>query len=478
MAISLLAKQPKANHVFYLLENSNDAILEVDLERNIVGWNPAAEKLYGYKKREILGKAADILIPENKRKEILEAFKRLAKGYPVRNFETERIRKDGKIINVSLTISPIRDDKGKIIGHLTIYRDVTKHRKLEEKLKAFAKAMDEAPDGIQIVDSSGKITYSNKAVERIYGFKPRELRGKHVNTMNADPKFASLVIIPAIKKFGRWEGELIVKKKGGGTFPIWLTTSLVKNAKGKPLAMVGVIRDITERKKLDELKTEFLSAAAHELKTPITTLKLIVGSHISKHKKLGKDKINLSELVLIDQELNRLNLLINDLLDDARIESGKFSMHFETVNLKGLIFNVIKKMRIISRRHRIIFHRSPSINVVADRNRIEQVLINLISNAMKYSRDGSKIEIGLGEDKNRAKVYVKDYGEGIPKEKIPLIFDRFYQVKEYRARGFGLGLYISRQIINAHKGKIWVKSKPSHGSTFYFTLRKSTNLIP
>jgi PAS domain S-box-containing protein len=153
--------------------------------------------------------------------------------------------------------------------------ETTKRKIAEDVLKLFSKAVDEAADGIQIVDLDGYITYSNKAVERIYGFSHEEYEGKHVNEMNADPEIASRVILPTIKKEGRWAGELIVKHKDGYELPVWLSASMVKDKKGEPIAVVGIISDITEHKRAEEelkLSKEFVETILDSMDDAISII--------------------------------------------------------------------------------------------------------------------------------------------------------------------------------------------------------------
>lgn len=330
-----------------IVQNSNDAIVGLSEKLRITSWNNAAQKLFGYGENEVLDKQIDFIVPKHLRKEA----KALLNEQDVINYETERIKKDGQIVQVSMTKSPIKDTDGRVVGYSIIYRDNT------------------------------------------------------------------------------------------------------------------------EKKRLEELKKEFLSLAAHELKTPITTLKLISQAHIAKYKRYGLDQIKLAELEIIDRELERLTQLINDILDDTRIEKGKLYLKFEQTNLDKLIITVIKKMTVLSHHHEIIFQRpTKKISVIIDQQRIEQVLVNLLANAMKYSNLGSKIELGAKIEKGKVLVWVRDQGLGISKSAQQRIFDRFYQVEEKESRGFGLGLYITKQIVEQHKGKIWVESVIGKGSTFYFSL--------
>lgn len=459
------------SHLDFLVRSSNDSITCTDLNRNITIWNPSAEKLYGYKKAEILGKKIDLIIPPDKYKEISMLLKKSLKGEVVANYETERIRKDGKLLNVSITISPVKNDKNKLIGFSTITRDITRQKRLEENLKIFKEAFEATVDAVQIVALDGKILFYNKATQTIYGYSKSELRGKSISILYNDRHFSQRIVAPQVLKRGSWSGEVESKRSDGTVFTVWLITSVIKH-NNKPIAFIRIARDITEIKKLENLKADFLSTAAHELRTPLTTLKLISEAHLRKYKKYGKDQIKLSELNLINLELNKLNLLINDILDDSRVERGKLNMHFTTIDLNKLIQQVTKKMKLLYKHHNIVYKQNKNLRVIADPARIEQVMINLISNAVKYSPIFTNIIIILDKDHDgKAIISVRDEGQGIPKEKQELIFDRFYQVKEHSSKGFGLGLYISREIIRAHKGKLWVDSKVEKGSTFYFTLQ-------
>lgn len=234
------------------------------------------------------------------------------------------------------------------------------------------------------------------------------------------------------------------------------------------IARLVLINDITERKALEALKNQFISTAAHELKTPLTTLKLLIESNIARYKKKMKG-IKINELQLIDQELNRLNILINDLLDISRIETGKLKFNFERVILRSLVQNVVYLMRKVTNKHSIIVHRLPNIIIQVDKDRIKQVLINLINNALEYSPEGGKIEVSSKLQKTSVVVDIKDHGIGITKGKLPFVFDRFYQIQE-TGKGFGLGLYITKEIIKRHGGRIWVESNYGKGSAFHFSL--------
>lgn len=192
--------------------------------------------------------------------------------------------KDGKIhraeiynekrnMHVEITASPLKDQNGRIMAGIELVRDISARKTAEEKLKLFSRAVEEAPDGVQIVNMNGFVQYSNRAVQEIYGFGAEEFAGKHVNEMNVDPEMASNVILPWIYEHGKWTGEILVKHKDGTQFPIWLTAALVKNEKMEPVAMIGIIRDISQRRKAEEERENLIK----ELQTAITEIKTLRG---------------------------------------------------------------------------------------------------------------------------------------------------------------------------------------------------------
>ncbi|PWB52925.1 MAG: hypothetical protein C3F06_06970 [Candidatus Methanoperedenaceae archaeon] len=223
-----------------------------DLEGNVLDANPSIQKMMGFTLEELrsVGVGATYAEPEER----ISLFKALGEKGIVRDREVRLKRKDGTIYTALMNV-----DLVELCGHkllLTTARDITEHKKAQEMLRLLSSAVEGAPDGVQIVDLNGFIIYSNRAVERMYGFSGEEFRKKHVNEMNVDPNFAADIIIPCIKKYGCWVGELMVRHRNGREFPIWLNTSLVKNIKGEPIAMVGIIRDMTERRGFEETLRE------------------------------------------------------------------------------------------------------------------------------------------------------------------------------------------------------------------------------
>ncbi|MEW5706367.1 MAG: PAS domain S-box protein [Actinomycetota bacterium] len=243
-----------------IFEEGPLGITLVDFDYRFVKVNPRFAQMLGYTEEELTKlKFTDITHPDDVSKDTDLAKSLFAGKIPFYQTEKRYIKKNGEILLAGLTASMIHNEKGKPLYGLGMIEDITERKKAEESLRLFMQAVEEAPNGVQITDLEGRIIYSNKAVEEIYGFSPGELKGKHVNEMNADPKYASKVILPSVLKTGRWAGELMVKHKKGYIFPIYLNTSMVRDAGGRPIALMGIITDITARKQAEKLNNALSS---------------------------------------------------------------------------------------------------------------------------------------------------------------------------------------------------------------------------
>ncbi len=240
-----------------IFESIQDGIGIMDRDLNILMVNPTAKKWYPHAEIFAGKKCYEAFHNRSERCDGCPSWRTLQTGKPAYAIVSKSGARGEDIGWLEIYSFPLIDSAtGEMSGAIEYVRDITERKRTEESLKLFSAAVENAPDGIQIVGLDGCILFSNSAVEKIYGFSPDEYKGKHVNEMNADPEFAGRVILPGIRETGRWTGELMVRHKNGGTFPILLTTSMVKDSSGEPLAMVGIIRDITERKRMEEVLLE------------------------------------------------------------------------------------------------------------------------------------------------------------------------------------------------------------------------------
>jgi PAS domain S-box-containing protein len=246
----------------------------------------------------------------------------------------------------------------------------------------------------------------------------------------------------------------------------------MRDAQGNITMWIGSNTDIDEQKRQEELKDEFISMASHELKTPVTSL---VGfAHILQNRlKKRDDAESLRFLASIHKQLNRLNKLINDLLDISRVQLGKLDYQEELFDLNALVQETVENLQAGTSTHQLLFEGGTAAQVYGDKDRIGQVLTNLITNAIKYSPSADRVIIGLARDANNIIVSVQDFGIGIAAKHHGQVFERFYQVTDPAEKtypGLGIGLYISSEIIKRHHGRIWVESRKGAGSTFSFSL--------
>ncbi len=254
----------------------------------------------------------------------------------------------------------------------------------------------------------------------------------------------------------------------------WIKTQgvIIFDASHKPVRMLGTILDITESKRDEIRKNDFIAMASHELKTPLTSLKAYIQLLEKKITKEGDPFIN-NALVKAGNQVNKMSDLVYGFLDLSRLESGKLQVKMQPFDVNELITEIITETLPVSYNHQIVFNPGKPIIINADSERIGQVVGNFLSNAIKYSPKESIITVSSRVLDNNVQVSVSDTGIGIRPKDQEKLFQRFYRVENENIKtisGFGIGLYLASEIIQRHKGKIWVESKEGEGSTFSFSL--------
>jgi PAS domain S-box-containing protein len=381
--------------------------------------------------------------------------------------------KDGSWRWIEYTATNLLTDP--TIGALVFnFRDITEHKQAEETQYLLAAIVTSSDDAIVSKTLDGIITSWNTAAEHLFGYSATEAVGQHI-TLIIPPELYSEeeVIIQQIRNGQRIDHfETVRLRKDGSTVALSLSISPIKDKQGKIIGAAKIARDITERLLVEQRKDEFISMASHELKTPVTSLKGFTAILQRRLDKQGDDQ-GLAVLAKMDRQITKLTNLITEMLDISRMQSGKLVFHDEAFDLSALVEEIVDTLQQTTQTHHLCLESTGPVQVVGDRERIGQVLINLVTNAIKYSSQADKVMIQVARDQNQALVSVQDFGIGIAKEHQQRIFERFYQVTDVEGQtypGLGIGLYISRNIISRYHGSIWVESTKGTGSTFFMSL--------
>lgn len=363
-----------------------------------------------------------------------------------------------------------------IIGWLKQTIDKLLEREKDER-RRFQSILQQLPVGVIVTDKGGKIDFANKRADIILGTKvPIGFQvGKEsfVKIVESTSTNAHSLIARALST-GRSvvNEEFIIEKENGKKVYIEANASPIRNKKGNIVAVAEIVNDITAQKDLERRKDDFVNMASHELKTPITSMKLYLDALSRNLKKYDHAQVG-KMIGSIQYQTERLHSLVSDLLDVSRLQTGKLTFRKEKFNLSSLVENVVIELRSVAPQRVIKFIGRGYISVNADQFRIYQVVTNLITNAIKYSDESKDIVVRVKKEEKKVVVSVQDLGIGIGKEQQKRIFDRLYQVTDSREKtfpGLGMGLYISKEIVLRHKGKIWVESVKDEGATFSFSL--------
>lgn len=350
-------------------------------------------------------------------------------------------------------------------------QELKQRRSIENTISQLASIIQSTDDAVLSYKLNKQITSWNPAAERLYGYTAKEAIGKSINLIVPSDRHEEWEEVHEVIRLdqGIEHFETIRQHKDGHLIEVSITYSPLKNSAGKIIGIAALARDITERRKLDKRKDDFIIMASHELKTPITSLKVFTQLLQNQAKETPH---LLNQLNKMDGQLNRLSALVNDLLDISKIEAGKLELHKENFSINELLLDTIEIIQGITPNHQLIYTPTDSIQVYGDRDRINQVIINLITNAIKYSPGADKVEIGLSTHDNCVELAITDHGMGISPEHQFKIFERFFRVSGSSDTfpGLGIGLYLSSEIIHRHGGQITVKSHPNQGSTFMVRL--------
>jgi len=466
-----------------LFESIKDIVVILDKKGKIIDINPAVKKITGFTPGEIKGrhfKEIKFINSKSKRR-IAESFKKRLRGIETSPYEIEGLNKDGKKIVAEINASPFIKN-GEVVGSLAILRDITERKQTEKILKEseerFRNILISSPDAITITDLNGNITECNQATANMHGFLTKEeLMGKSAFDLIAqrDRQRASENMKKTLKQGFIKNIEYTLLTKDGREFPGELSASVIRDSSGKPMAFMAITEDISERKQIDRAKTEFVSLASHQLRTPLTIMNwysemLLAG----KDGKLNSQQKKYSEEIYAANQ--RLIELVDLLLNVSRIELGTLNIEPEPINLKKVANLALNELLLQIKNKKLKVKKDydknlPIIN--ADPNIVHIIFQNLLSNAVKYIPRGGRVRLLIKKQKSDVLIKVSDTGYGIPKAQQSQIFTKFFQADNIREKGLGgngLGLYIVKSVLEQSGGKIWFESEENKGSTFYVTI--------
>ncbi|MEE8358055.1 MAG: PAS domain S-box protein [Candidatus Hydrothermarchaeales archaeon] len=599
-----------------LIEGSADCIITTDIDRKITSWNRGSEEILGYKAEDIIGKPISILYPSELKNRRREWQRRVMKGETIRNQRTRVYNSAGELVDINLTISPLRDRKGNPIGtvgiakdirhvikaeeeikrlkefnenivknapvgifttdkngvitsanpmHLkmmgeismdqslglnvlelpsikakgwdklfrqalqgeafelhneeytsfygkTVYlsarctplkdekrqvkgllvvlEDVTEQARLEEEIRKsgeyLQKLIEASPYCIVSTDLKGEIISFNKAAEETYGYKAEEVMGKHAKILQ--PKEITVEknkeIYEAMLKQEGWEGELLNVRKNGEVFPTYLRTRSIVDDRGNPVGLLSLSQDITERKKMEQnlknytlelersnqIKDLFTDIIRHDLLNPVGIILNLLELIEDTDSYRGIEE----ELQMIKRNTKTLQEMIEDASEYARVDSID-DFVFEKIDLSKIIKDAVDSLHGLASEKGITIENAVTGGYPAYVNPfIKDVFFNIVSNAIKYSPENSRVIVDLKDAGTEWIISVKDNGIGISDEYKEKIFLRFKRVSKEGVRGSGLGLAIVNRIVDLHNGSVWVEDNPGGGSVFNVKLPKRT----
>jgi len=486
--------EEKIKKLVSAVESSDDAVITMSLNGMITSWNKGAETVYGYPAEEILGKNMSVLEPDNLKGEIKQLIERIKQGEGINHYETVRLKKDSTLIDISVTLSSVFDDSGKIIALSAIARDITERKKAEEALRLsniYNRSLLEASlDPLVTIGPDGKITDVNKATEQVTGYSRGELIGTDFTNYFTEPEKAKEGYQQVFREGAVLDYALEIQHRTGSVTPVLYNASIYRDESGEVIGVFAAARDVTELKKAEkilELKLEelarsnadleqFAYVSSHDLQEPLRMIASYLQLLQRRYQGELDERADKYIYFAVDGA-SRMQNLINDLLEFSRVTTK--AREFEPTDCESILNCVLSDLEVSIKENEATVSYDSLPEIMADSTQLTQVFQNLISNAIKFrSQEAPKIHVSAEKEGEKWRFSVQDNGIGIdPKysEKIFEVFKRLHKREEYP--GTGIGLSICKKIIERHGGNIWVESEPGRGSTFYFTLPASFEKI-
>ena len=513
-----------------IIDSSEDAIISKSLDGIITSWNKAAELMFGHKEKEAIGKHISLIIPKDRLQEEEMIIASLRRGERIEHYHTIRVTKTGKELNISLSISPIRNEQGEIIGASKIARDITRQKEAENTIAQYVQRLEMIHDaGKTLVteldinkilqkttdattklcgaafgaffynktDSKGesyllsalsgapreafekfgmpritdvfRITFSGQGILRSDDITKDHRYGKsspHKGMPEGHLPVVSYLAVPVVSQNGVVIGGLLF----GHPRPAMFKTEhevLVEALASQAGIALNNAKLYQELQNLSAKKDEFIGFTSHELKTPLTTM--------SGYLQLMEQAPELAGQVLpkLARQVSRLSDIISDLLDISKIYAGRFDLNLSKTSLLSLIKDSVDSAKQLATDYEIECDLpKDDLLLTIDATKMHQVLVNILSNAIKYSPGSKKILVTAGRFGGDIQISIRDWGMGIEAEHLDKIFTQFYRITRdgNKTQGLGLGLYLCKEFVEAHHGKIRAESEVGKGTIIHVVL--------
>ncbi|MDR3461903.1 MAG: PAS domain S-box protein [Beijerinckiaceae bacterium] len=524
MAFSLNDAQRFAS----IVEGSEDAIISKTLDGRITFWNQGAVNIFGYNSSEMIGRSIYQIIPPELRAEEKDIIAKLSRGERVDHFDTIRVAKNGAQIAVSLTVSPLRDVMGNIIGASKVARDISDRKRVEETLRAGNEALSAAnealrqalsdaenarrmqentvessPSAMVMISAAGKIEMVNAQTERLFGYPRSELLGQSVEMLlpdrlrNSHPRLSSAFFSDPKSRPTGAERDLFGLRKDGSEFPIEIGLNSIETSEGVAMVMSAII-DMTAPKRAEEAlrhanevaqrarieaenanqaKTDFLAVMSHEIRTPLTSISgfvdlLTCTGELTPQQRRHIDLVKTANAALLT--------IVNDILDFSKVEAGQMELECRPFSISALVQDTVAIVQpiAVAKKLALDFVIANNVNewIIGDPARLRQILLNLLNNAVKFTEMGTiSLAVGLQktlENRERLRFSIVDTGIGISADQQRRLFNKFTQADSSVSRrhgGTGLGLAICKRLVELMDGEIHVVSDAGRGTSVWFT---------
>ncbi len=458
-----------------IVESSADAIFTTDLNGVLTSWNRGAEQMYGLSETEVLGRPVSILIPAERMHEMGAVIGNISAGRAVDGLETVRLAKGGRALDVSITISPMRDTRGTIIGASTVARDITERRRADDRMRAL---LESAPDAVIVVGEGGRIVVVNRQTEEMFGYAREDLLGNRVEMLiperlrEIEAYGAGYFSSPETRQTGA-ALELCGQRADGAEFPVEMTFSPLDTDTGR-LVYIAV-RDISDRKAIDEeLRRsnhdleQFAYVASHDLSEPLRVIAGFVDLLARRYRgELDEEADKFIDFTVSGVE--RMQALIDDLLAYSR--AGRVRIERRDVDVASVVRDVLWALepQMKARAATVTIGEMPT--VAAEETLLRQIFQNLVSNAIKFSdADAPAVEVRAVRWSAGWRFDVIDNGPGVEDRHAARVFEMFQRLHGREVAGSGMGLAIVKRLVERHGGRVWVSPAHPRGSVFSFTI--------